>query len=469
MSEQLKIEEFYKEKIFNVWALAGLLLFTFILFFLSLNGELSLPVLAVAIGIGYIALLFKYPKLWLWTIALSSFVFFRTSDVKIGVGDVIFGIFIIAGTYIWLFWKLLIQREKLIDSIADWFIILFYIGMLLNLGVAMLNDVKFINWFREYALFSNILLYFPFKYYLKDKKDIITILVLFGISVFFAAADQVRMYREIALAQAIYAYQLGTSVRLNQSLFSSTIFFAVILSLLPMSKIKRLLLWGVAFAAIAGLVVSFSRSFWVFVIFAFMLFFIYLSKNHKKIIVIALGFLMLVGSVTFFTFFKEKADLMLMVLTERLTSTTKGTKDVSLKLRLVEYEEVVERINENPLFGNGLGKKIKFYVPFLHITTITHNIHNGYLFAAYRLGIPLTLIFLFILGYNTFVAEQLARKLKNPFYKNLLLASFVSLLLLIAASMLSNQFFSRDGGMILALTFAFVANAKKKYDKKLIS
>jgi len=154
VSEQVKIEGFYKAKIFNIWAFAGLLLFTFVLFFLSLNSELSLPVLAVVAGISYIALMFKYPKLWLWTIALSSFVFFRTTDVKIGVGDVIFGIFIIAGTYVWIFWKLLVQREKLVESIADWFIVLFYTGMLLNLGMALLNDVKFINWFREYALFS---------------------------------------------------------------------------------------------------------------------------------------------------------------------------------------------------------------------------------------------------------------------------------------------------------------------------
>jgi len=236
-----------------------------------------------------------------------------------------------------------------------------------------------------------------------------------------------------------------------------------------MKQIQRLLLWGVAFAALAGLVFSFSRSFWIFVLFAFILIFIYLSKNHKKIIIVAIGFIMLVASISFFTFFKEKADLMLQVLSHRLTSATKGTKDVSWKLRLVEYEEVMNGIEENPFFGNGLGKKVKFYVPFLHITTISHNIHNGYLFTAYRLGIPLTLIFLFFLGYNTFVAEQLARKLKNPFYKNLMLASMVSLLLLIVASMLSNQFFSRDAGMIMALSFAFVSNAKKKYDEKLIS
>ena len=469
MNNSVQIRGFHKEKIFNIWALAGLLMFTFVLFVLSLNSDLALPVLAVTFGISFIALMIKYPKVWLWTLALSSFVFFRTSDLKIGIGDVIFGIFIIAATYIWLFWKIFVQREKIVETIADWLIILFYTGMLLNLGVAFLNDVPFLNWFREFALFSNILLYFPLKYYLNDKKDIIIILALFALSVGLAAADQVRMYRQIALAQAVYAYQLGTSVRLNQSLFSATIFFSLIMSLLPMKQIWRFLLWGLALASIAGLVVSFSRSFWVFVTFAMIAVFFYLSKKQKKIIIIAIGLIMFASSVTFFTFFREKADLMLQVLEHRIASTTKGTKDVSWKLRAIEYDEAMSRISEHPLFGNGLGKKIKYYVPVLHWTTITHNIHNGYLFAAFRLGIPLTLIFLIILGYNTVMAERLTRKLKDPFYKNLLLASMFSLLLLITASLLSNQFFSRDGGIILALSFAFVSIAQKKVRLKLIS
>jgi len=453
----------------NIWAVTGLLFFTFVLLFLSLNSSLALPVLGIALGIPFFYVIIKYPKVWLWAIALSSFVFFRTSDLKIGVGDILFGVFIVASTYIWLMWKLFVQREKLVESIADWFIIVFYTGMLLNSVVAMLNGAKFLDWFREYALYSNMLLYFPFKYYLKEKKDIIIILVMFGLSVFIASFDQIRMYKEIALSQTIYAYQLGRSVRLNQPLFSAAIFFSLIMSLLPMRKIYRLALWGLAFAAIAALVVSFSRSFWVFVIFGIILIFFYLVKRQKKIIVVALGLIILTGTVSFFSFFGEKADLMIVVLTERFTSTTKGSKDVSLKLRLVEYEEALKKIAKHPLFGNGLGKHFHFYVPFLHITTYTQYIHSGYLYALYRFGIPLTFMFLFILGYNIFVSERMSRKLKDPFYKNLILSSMISLLMLAAASIFSNQFFQRDSGIILALAFSFVSIAQKKYKQELIS
>ena len=469
MNEQTNTRIYPGNSVFNSIAFIGLLLFTFVLFFLSLDGKLTLPVLGVAIGIPFVALMFKYPKVWLWTLALSSFEFFRTSDVKIGPGDILFAVFIIAGTYIWLFWKILIQREKIIDNIADWLIILFYIGMMLNLGVAMMNNVKFLDWFREYTLFSNILLYFPFKYYLKDKKDIITILVLFGISIFLAAADQVRMYREIALSQAVYAYQLGKSVRLNQPLFSATIFFSLIMSLLPMKKIYRIMLWGLGFIAIAALIVSFSRSFWVFDAFAFLIILFYLSKRHRRVMVTGLMIIAIAGTVTLFTAFKEKADLMIMVLENRLLSTTKGTKDVSLELRLVEYDEAIRRIEEHPWFGNGLGNKINFYVPFLHFTTHTKYIHNGYLFTMFRMGIPLTLVFVTILIYYFISGERLARKLKEPFYKYLALASVMSLLMLLASSMLSNQFFQRDAGVIIALSFAFISNARDKFQKKIIS
>lgn len=454
---------------FNSIAFIGLLFFTFILFVLSLNGKLTLPVLGAAIGLPLIALMFKYPKLWLWTLAISSFEFFRTSDLKIGVGDILFGIFIIAGTYIWLFWKILVQREKIVYSIADWLIVLFYIGMVLNLSVAMMNNVKFLDWFREFTLFSNILLYFPFRYYLKDKKDIITILVLFGISVGLSAADQVRMYREIALSQAVYAYQLGKSVRLNQPLFTVAIFFSMILSLLPMKKIYRILLWGLGFLSTAALIVSFSRSFWVFVVFAFILMLFYLNKHNRTVFLIGLVIISLAGTVTLFTVFKEKADLMIAVLENRVLSTTKGTKDVSLELRLIEYDEALKQIEKHPWFGNGLGNKINFYVPFMHISTHTKYIHNGYLFTMFRMGIPLTIVLVTILIYFFITGEKLARKLKEPFYKYLVLVSSVSLLMLMASSMLSNQFFQRDAGVIIALSFAFISNTQTKIRNKLIS
>ncbi len=452
--------------VFNMLAFAGLLLFTFVLFVLSLNGKLTLPVLGIAIGIPLVALMIKYPKLWLWTLAISSFEFFRTSDLKIGVGDILFGVLIIAGTYIWLFWKILIQREKIVNSIGDWLIIFFYIGLLFNLGIASLYDVKFLDWFREYTLFSNILLYFPFKYYIKDKKDIITILVLFGISVALSAADQVRMYREIALAQAIYAYQLGTSVRLNQPLFSATIFFSLIMALLPMKTIYRIMLWGLGFLSMAALIVSFSRSFWIFVAIAVVYMLFYLSKRHRKVLIISLLLLAIAGTVTLFTVFNDKADLMIMVLKNRVLSSTKGTKDVSLELRLVEYEEVLNRIGQHPWFGNGMGNHVDFYVPFLHLTTHTKNTHNGYFFALFRFGIPLTIVFVSFLIYYLLAGERLARKLKEPFYKYLMLASAVSLIMLMVTSFLSNQFFQRDTGIIIALSFAFISNTREKFRQK---
>ena len=469
MNNQSNINGLAEKSIFNIPAIVGLMLFTFVLFFLSLNGQLALPVLGVAIGIPFFVLIIKYPKVWLWTIALSSFVFFRTSDLEIGVGDILFGIFIVVATYLWIFWIIFVKRDKLIDSIADWFIVLFYIGMVLNMVVAILNGADFISWFREYTLYSNILLYFPFKYYLTDKKDIIIILLLFGISVLLSSIDQLRMYKEIALAQTVYAYQLGRSVRLNQPLFSAAIFFSLIMSVLPMKRIYRLALWGMSVATIGALIVSFSRSFWLFVMFGIIYILFYLGKKQRKILVIALALIMFSGTISFFTVFKEKADLMLMVLSKRLTSSTKGTKDVSMKLRLVEYEEVFNLIGENPLFGNGLGKKFHFYVPNLHITTHTQNIHNGYLYAMYRFGIPMTLIFLFILGYNIFVSEKLARKLKEPFFKYLILSTMITLMMLAAASLFSNQFFQRDTGVIMALSFAFISTTQKKYKNKLIS
>lgn len=448
---------------FLLTAFPFLSLVTFVFFYLANVQELGLAILALIIAIPVVVLMYHKPKIWLFVIAGSSFIFFRSSDIDVTIDDVAFGMLYVGFIYIWLLWHVLVLRKKLVQNIADAIILIFYAGMLLNLIVATLNDVPFLNWFREYALFSNILLYFPIREYLKDKKDIKIFLILFGISVVFSAIDQFRMYKEIALSQTLYTYQLALSVRLNQTLFSATIFFSLILSLLKMKLISRILLWGLAGASTAALIVSFSRSFWIIIMFGVLLMLFYLNLKHRKILLTGLAFITVSGIIAFFSIFQEKSTAMIEILVDRLQSTGKGKSDVSVQLRLIEYEEALKGIRANPWFGNGMGKKINYYEPNLHFNVTTHNIHSGYLFAAYRFGIPMSLLFFFMIAYYLFFAERLSVKSKDNFFKALALSSAMSLIMIIVASFASNQFFARDGGVLLAVCFAFINIAKEKF------
>ena len=426
-------------------------------------------VLAGISGLLLIALIVKYPKLWLYTIAISSVSFFRSGAEGVSTADVLYGGYFIASTFIWVFWKMIVQRERIVTNIADWSILFFFAFLLINSFWSFNQDVNLFDWFREYALFFTVLLYFPIKYYFREKKDIVTLLILFGISVAICAVDQLRMYKENALSQVVYAYQLGISVRINQTLFSAGILYSVMLSLIDMKVWKRVTVFIFLVLSTSALLVSFSRSFWLLIIFGIILLFFYLNKKQKIMLLIGFFIISIIGTVIFLNVFKEKSKLMTTIIEKRILSSTEGSKDISVQLRLVEYEQVFRGIAASPWFGNGLGKRVEFYDPNLHWTFRAFNIHNSYFFIVYRVGIPLALFFFFPVIYRIFWGERLARRIDDQFYKALLLGATSTILLITIASFASAQFFNRDGTVVLAMSYALIDIIRNKYDNKLIA
>jgi hypothetical protein len=444
-----------------ILALAGL--------WLSADGGNGLFVLAGIFGILMISLIIKYPKLWLYSIAISSFSFFRASSEGVSTADVLYGGYFIASTFIWIFWKMVVQRERIVTNIADWSILFFFFFLIINSFWSFSDDVQLFDWFREYSLFSTVLLYFPIKYYIREKNDIVTLLVCFGISIAICSVDQLRMYKENALTQVVFAYQLGISVRVNQTLFSAGILYSVILSLIDMKAWKRALVFLFFMLSTSALLVSFSRSFWLLIIASMIVLFFYINKKQRIMLLVGLLFVSIIGTIVFFNVFKEKSKMMTTIIEKRILSSTQGTKDISVQLRLMEYEQVFRGIAASPWFGNGLGKKIEFYDPNMHWTFRAFNIHNSYFFIVYRVGIPLALFFFFPVIYRIFWGERLARRIDDKFHKALLLGATATIVLITVASFASAQFFNRDGTVVLAVSYAMIDMIRNKYENKLIS
>ena len=432
-----------------------------ILIYLSMQPGMDIIILSLTLAIPYFYIVIKYPKIWLWTVALTSFIFLRSTDVEVTIMDVIIGFLYVGTIFIWLIWQIAVKREKVVESIIDWLLLFFFISIIFTLIISSLSNVPFIEWFREYAVFSVVLLYFPIKHYMKDKRDLVILFLIFAFSIIIIAIDQFRSYKEIALSQAVYAYQLSLSVRLNQTIFTAGIFFSLLISLLPLKKTARLLLWGFTAMCIAALMVSFSRSFWILVFFGILLMYCLINNKQRLILTIGLIIIVISGSVVFTSVFQDKVKMMTKIIENRLLSATEGKKDVSVYMRLVEYNEVISRITDYPMFGNGLGKKIHLYDKALHYSTSTNNIHNGYLFAMYRFGIPLALIYFVILALTLFRGFKQGIKLTDPFYRIFSLSSALTILMIIVASFASNQFFGRDGGLVLAVSFAIISIAGK--------
>ncbi len=263
----------------------------------------------------------------------------------------------------------------------------------------------------------------------------------------------------------VYAYQLIQDLRINQTLFTAASAFGIIFALYQKTLWKSILLTIFTGIATAGLIASFSRTFWVILLVEVFILFFYLVRRKKvKLIIYSLISTLLIIGTLFFVF-QDKSKLMISLIESRFESTGKGTSDVSVMARLVEYQKVWKGIAEYPMGGNGMGTEFDFWSFLENSTRRTRIIHNGYLFFMYKTGIPLTLVFIFPFFYYLIKAEGLSRKTDDEFFRSLSLGSFLAVFLLIISNFTSTQFISRESVFVTALSFAFINIVTEKNNK----
>ena len=433
--------------------------------YITLKNELGLYLLGLIFSIVLIVLYVKFPKYWLFSIASVSFLLFQQSDIGIGIMDLFFGGFVIAGSMIWIFWKIAVQKEKIVENIADWSILFFFIFVILNLPVALANDITFVDWVREYILLSSILIYFPVKYHIKEKKDIQILLALFGISLLILAVNHFVYYKNEGLSQAVYAYQLQKSVATNQAIFCSGILFAILFSVTTKRILYRFFFLFISTIFIGALILSFSRTFWIAIIAEIIFFLFYLNRKQNIILIICLATITFIAGISLSTVFKDKSKFIITLIENRAKTATKGTNDESYKLRLVEYDIAKRGISDSPWGGVGFGYVIHFFDAAARVTLRGKNIHNGYYFLILRLGISLVIFFFIPTFYMLIKGEYYARKIKDGFYKSIILASVFTILIVLIGNALSNQLFVREGGMTLGISYALINISMNTYKR----
>lgn len=152
--------------------------------------------------------------------------------------------------------------------------------------------------------------------------------------------------------------------------------------------------WQAALAAVLALnivsmMLTYERTFWVVTVLAFG--FIAL-RGGRLARARALVWLPLVAILLLAALGTLAPDA-LTAARERLLSLNQYAHDDSVRFRLVESERVIERIDERPLVGSGLGAEILMGQPWNQVPpSSTWYAHNGYLWIAWKLGIPAALL-----------------------------------------------------------------------------
>jgi hypothetical protein len=454
------------------WLIPGILISLMVIisglsFYVGIEGLNGIIILGMIISSLVLILVLKIEKFWIYSLFALAPVYFYGTKPGISPNDIFMSVYMTSFLFFWFINTIIIKKEKIIHSTADWLLIFFYLLSLLSMVISLLNDITFIDWAREFSLYSVCLLYFPLKYYIKEKKEIQLLLIIFAISIFLSDFYQVYMYKQTALQDVLYAYQLGNSVRLNQAIFTSAAFMGFIFAIFAKTLLNKLMLFIFSFMTTIALVTSFSRTFWIIIALEIFLSFLILPmKKKREIITMAIVVSTLFISISFLVF-KENSQIFLKVAENRLTSSSKGTKDESVQARFVEYESAFKEIKKYPIAGNGLGARLNIYDYFTLKTAKQGNIHNAYIFIMHRWGIVIGLIFVSIIIINFFTSLNGLFKLKNEFYKIIAFGAVGGYMTLLISGFTTAMYFYRDSQFVLAMIFFFthVINQQLKEER----
>lgn len=419
--------------------------------------ELYLFTLPALIALPLIFLVVLRPKIWLYVVAFSTVVFFHAGDEGVGVLDVALGMFYLGSLAVYFVWRGLVFKQKIVTNWGDWAILTFFFLLLFNFFIAVFNEVDPMNWLREYLLISILLIYFPVRDTLKSEKDINLFLIVFGVAIIITGAYQVMEYYRKVNTNIVYAYELKSSITINQTLYTAASIFGFIIAFSQKSRFKEIAVIAMTSLYVVFLVSTFSRTFWMVLAAAIILMFFLMPASKKILFLTYLAIITVVLLVATFLFMRDQADIALKVVFNRFESTSAGRKDPSLIARFKEWEKVESLIKQNPLGGNGLAKPFTFHFPINSMARHTTIIHNGYYWVIYRAGIPLALLFMFFIVFYTIKSGVLIKHAQTNTERALLIASLSVLLSMYVINLTSSQYFYRDGLFVTAFSIAFIS------------
>lgn len=433
----------------------------------SIYFEFDLYVMAGLLSLPFLYIILTYPKIWIYSVVLLFSLFFSKTDADLNFYEVAIAMIYNGGLYLWLFWSGLVTKRKLVRNKADWLMLFLFVLLLGNAGIAMLNDVEFSAWAREYVLFSLTLFYLPIREHFSEKKDLITLLIVAAVAIFFVDFRQFYSYYYGITSDDIqYAYELGKSVRINQTVFTIASIFGFMFAFNQKKKSYEYLIIIFTGITIVALITSFSRTFWVILLFALIVMFFFLPGKQKIKLSLYVFFMSVLFVALGYIIAKDNMGIFFQYAQNRLSSSTKGTRDISLLSRLSEWESVFESMEYKWLAGNGFAKEFSFYNPISETTKHTSIIHNGYIYFIYRMGIPMTLMYLLVIFYYFYKSFILLRLVKEPFFKVLTISSFGSMAALFIINLTSSQFMYRDGLFTVAFLLAFISIIETNYLRK---
>lgn len=427
--------------------------------------KLELYILPAILSVVVIPFFFIYPKFWIYTVTFSTFIFFGENEKGVSIFDVVTGIFYFGGLALWFFTEIIVNRRKIIEDGWEFSFLLFFLLLPLTYLGLYDNDLSFLDWSRGYILYSMMLYYFPMKKILKTKKDWEIFGYIFVFVTFLTGLKQIYYYYTNIISDLMFAYQIGTSIRTNQLLYSYILSFLFLIFFEVKLKWKQFLIFIISSTIILALATSFSRVFWISTGICLLITFINYKLFNKLKFLLIISATGLIFYIALSLMLKDNLTVGWQFLNKRVSSSKAGTKDISATARFVEWEKVISKIKESPIVGQGINKYFVYNSP-ISIESINHNtIHNGYLHMLYFFGIPLGVSFWLLFLYKFYQTFFLMFEVNDKYFKNILISIMYFYFIFIFVSFFTTEFHKRDDVFLIPLVFAlvyFVKNNKEQ-------
>lgn len=362
-----------------------------------LQNALVIPALmAVIVASGFVV---TKPKVWLSFFILILPYFLTDSGVGISPAELAVGGFLQISVVLWLVFQLAVDYTRIIRSWPDLLLLLFIPVSLLNLPVALANDVDIVSWMSEWSLFLLLLYYFPLReYFGTNERDRTLFFSLAAFSTVLQSIYSLYIYKQKVSTNLMYAYQIEAS---RSVLLGPMFFLAIVFCLLGLFYSQqwktRLVLFATTMINVLALFFTFTRTLWLMLAVCFIGILFFLSFRQKVAFSLGVVGTVLVTATIAFTVNPKLTTLAYKLIERRLTTSSKITGgDYSFETRLVEANSAMRRIKETPIGGQGIRTVIVSWHPVNQFTSMTTFIHIGYLGLVMKLGFPLTILFLSI-------------------------------------------------------------------------
>lgn len=458
------INQFKSPKI--IGSLFILLIFYSVSFFLDLSSYYIIP-LAVPVVVLGLYLFFKNPVLWIYTVIISSPFFLTSRGEDFGPAKIIPYAFMLPGIIVWFINHLLIRRERIVRNPGDFIYILFIFFLSFNVIIGIINEADMLNWLREYFVYFMYLLYFPARYYIKTKKQLDIFLILVAYSLIFVSLSQLYFYK-MAMSNALYMYQVMFSLRDNITFLTFGIIFGIVFFFKEKGKFLKVYYLLTGLLCTITIITTFARTMWIIGLFLFVLsFFIFNRRQKFQYIIAILGSIILLYIIGSFVF-KANVNTYFSLINKKFSSSTKGVTDPSVLTRIYEYKAVFDKIEENPLAGNGIAKDFVYYDLLQKATSRKAFTHNSYFLLAYTAGIPTTIVFICFLIYYSYVSCKRIYKYRFSDQRFYYYLGLVGYLVGIISSFASGMFMNKETALMMIISTFFINLENQVFEKATI-